>query len=230
MEEGVKEPHQEKKRASQIVFSVIGVLLCVIFIPVIILNLVMIVRSYTDQEHIPSVFGVSPVIVLSGSMSPTFETGDLILIQKTDPNTLKVNDVICYLEEESAVTHRIMEVQQQDGSTLYITQGDANNTEDATPVTPDKVQGKYMGIRLAGVGEFAMFLQSTQGMLIFIGGPILLFVLWDVLRRVISNRKRSGEKKQLQSEREQLEQELERLRAQVGGDGSGPPSGPADGA
>ncbi len=225
-----------KKKSSplQTVFNVLGVLLCVIFIPIIILNVVMIVRSYTDPDHIPSVFGYSPVIVLSGSMSPAFETGDMILLQKTDPYTLKVNDVICYMEEESAVTHRIMEVQQQDGAPMYVTRGDANNVEDTTPVLPEQVQGKYTGIRIAGAGDFAMFLQSTPGMLIFIGGPVLLFILWDVVRRVISNRQTKKEQKLLrqessskQQEMEEMEKELQRLRAQVG-EKVPPEDGPQD--
>ncbi len=235
MGEGVKEPQKKRNGPLQTVLNVFGVVLCVLFIPIIILNVVMIVRSYTDPEHIPSVFGVSPVVVLSGSMSPAFEAGDMIFIQKTDPYTLKVNDVICYLEEESAVTHRIMEVQQQDGSPLYITQGDANNTEDATPVSPQQVQGKYTGVKIAGAGEFAMFLQSTPGMLLFIGGPILLFILWDVFRRMAAGKENRRERKKLQEESsskqqemEAMEKELERLRAQVNGSEPPPPQDSPD--
>ncbi len=219
MEEDVKIPQTEEKQkntALQTVLNVLGVVLCVVFIPIIVLNVIMIVRSYTQPDKIPSVFGYAPVIVLSGSMSPAFEEGDMIVIQSVDPNTLKVNDVICYMEEESAVTHRIIEIQQQDGETLYITQGDANNVEDAVPVAAGQVQGKYTGIRLEGWGNFAIYLQSTPGMLIFIGGPILLFILWDLLRRMVQSRKTKGQK-------QALEEELERLRAQVGGqDQNGP--------
>lgn len=224
MGEGAKEPQARKGGALQTIFNIFGILLCVIFVPIIILNVVMIVRSYTDPDNIPSVFGYSPVIVLSGSMSPAFETGDMIIIQKTDPYTLKVNDVICYMEEESAVTHRIMEVQQEDGRVFYITQGDANNTEDATPVMPEQIQGKYTGTKITGAGNFAIFLQSTPGMLIFIGGPVLLFVLWDLIRRIIMNRHTTKEKQKLQAESvdkqqelEEMERELQRLRAQVNG-------------
>ncbi len=225
----MREPQKKQNGPLRTFLNVLGVVLCVLFIPIIILNVVMIVRSYTDPEHIPSVFGVSPVVVLSGSMSPAFEAGDMIFIQKTDPYTLKVNDVICYLEEESAVTHRIMEIQQQDGSLLYITQGDANNTEDATPVSPEQVQGKYTGARIAGAGEFAMFLQSTPGMLLFIGGPVLLFILWDVFRRMAAGKENRRERKKLQEESsskqqemEAMEKELERLRAQVNGNEAPP--------
>lgn len=229
----------EKKQGGvlQTVLNIFGIILCALFIPVIILNMVMIVRSYTDPDHIPSVFGFSPVIVLSGSMYPEFDTGDMIFIQAIDPDTLQVGDVICFLEEETAVTHRIMEIQQEDGQTLYITQGDANNTEDALPVSQNQVQGKYTGHYIAGAGNFAMFLQSPTGMIVCIGGPVLLFLLWELLRRVVSGRQDDKEKRRLQAEsssREQemaaMEEELRRLRAQVtpGGDGTGPAPNPED--
>ena len=206
--------------ALQTVLNIFGVILCVIFIPIIIINVVMIVRSYTDPDHIPSVFGYSPVIVLSGSMSPEFETGEMIIIKKVDPATLKVHDVICFMEEETAVTHRIMEVQQQDGATLYITQGDANSAEDATPVSAEQIQGKYIGVHFPRLGDFAIWLQSTPGMLLFVGGPVVLFLLWDVVRRMVQSRQSKKENEKLQAEsssREQemaaMEEELRRLRA-----------------
>lgn len=218
-EERAREPGK-KGGPLQVLLNILGVALCVIFIPIIILNVVMIVRSYTSPDAIPSVFGYSPVIVLSGSMSPAFEAGDMILLQKADPATLQVGDVVCYMEEESAVTHRIVEIQEADGQPLFVTKGDANNAEDLVPVTAGQIQGKYTGIALSGAGEFAMFLQSTPGMLIFIGGPILLILLWDVLRRMISSRKdrreREEESSAQQRERQAMEEELARLRAQVG--------------
>lgn len=216
MREGENQPVAEKGGVKQAILNVFGVILCVLFIPIIILNVVMIVRSYTNTDSIPSVFGYSPVIVLSGSMSPEFEAGDMILIKKAEPETLQVGDVICFLEEETAVTHRIIAIENEDGADYYITQGDANNTEDASPVTPQQVQGKYTGVYFTGLGDFAIFLQSTPGMLIFIGGPIALFVLWDLIRKTIFGKKAKKENEGKQQELAAMEQELARLRAQVG--------------
>lgn len=215
---------KSKRGLLQAVWNVLGVVLCVLFIPIIILNVIMIVRSYTDPDHIPFALGYSPVIVLSGSMSPTFEAGDMILLRKVDTDELKVGDVICFTEEETVVTHRIMEIQatEDDGTPVYITKGDANNVEDLVPIFPEQVQGIYTGTRLPGVGNFAYFLQTPQGMLIFIGGPILLLVLWDVFRRMVQGKKAGKEAQRLRAESagrrqelEAMEQELERLRAQV---------------
>ena len=210
MEETAKNS-QKKGGAAHLVANIIGAVLCIIFIPVIILNLILIVRSYTEPDKLPMVFGVSPVIVMSGSMYPAFDAGDMIFLQKTDPNTLQVGDVICYYAEgdkEAAVTHRIVEIQQQKGQQAFITQGDANNTEDRIAVTSDMVQGKYMGFHIPGLGQVAIFLQSPAGMVVCIICPLLLLLLWDVVRRMLFSRKKAGTAKA-------MEEELERLRAQV---------------
>ena len=64
-----------------------------------------------------------------------------------------------------------------------VTQGDANNTADQQAVTADQIQGIWKGIRIGGLGDFVMFMQSTTGMILFIICPLLLFILWDIWRR-----------------------------------------------
>lgn len=215
--EETRKKAREKKGVLHTVTNVIGIVLCVIFIPLIIFNMVIIVKSYTNPDKLPTVFGVSPVIVLSGSMWPEFNAGDMILIKETDPAALKEGDVICYFADgpESAVTHRIVEIQEQEGQRVFVTRGDANNTEDTIVVTPDMVQGKYMDIYIAGLGNVAVFLQSTSGMLLCILTPLGLFVLWDVIRRLIFSKKEKKEAAAAQAQTQSMEEELQRLRAQL---------------
>ncbi len=106
--------------------------------------MIFIVKSYTDKDGIPSVLGFKPIIVLSGSMSPAFETGSMIFVRETDTTKLKVGDIICYMSGESAVTHRITEVVNKGGEISYITKGDANNAPDRIPVNPEAVEGVYL--------------------------------------------------------------------------------------
>ncbi len=197
----------------------IGIVLCIIFIPIIIINLALIVGTYTDSEHIPGIAGYSPVICLSGSMEDTFFTGDMIVIKDVkDPAALDVGEVICYLTGEGvAVTHRIVQVSDAEGQVRYITKGDANNTADQLAVSPDQIEGVYTGIRIPKLGSFAMFMQTTTGMLIFIVLPLLLLAGWYVLRRGIDakrERERTAELEQRLSELEKGEQSKEQPEGQ----------------
>lgn len=174
---------QEKKHKISI-SGIVGGILCVIFIPLILINLILIAGSYIHPDELPGIFGIKPAVVLSGSMEPEIRTGDLIFIRNTDISSLKEGDVICYLSSGKAVTHRIESITAgEDGKARYITRGDANNAQDRLPVEADQIQGIWNGARIGGLGNFILFMQTPIGMVLFILCPLLLFILWDVWRR-----------------------------------------------
>lgn len=189
---------------------------CVMLGLLLVGNLIIIVKGTLQPEKPPSVLGITPLVVLSGSMSGTIEAGDLIFVSPAAPETLAVGDVIAYLSDGAVVTHRIIAVEAgEDGALRFTTKGDANNTADQAPVTADQLVGVYRG-RLPGAGDFALFLRSPLGMLLFIGVPVMAFILYDILRRrrdAIRERRRARE----------LEAELNRLRAMNGADAAPPP-------
>ena len=193
--------------------AVIALVLCIIFGLMLICNLTIIIKGTVAPERPPSVFGVTPMVVLSGSMSGEaedhIEIGDLIFVGKADADELETGDVISFMDGDVFVTHRIIEIQTgEEGGLEFITKGDANNSPDIRPVPEDKLVGKYM-FRIAKVGDFALFLQTPMGMVLFIALPLLAFIIYDVLRRrhyATKESKRTSE----------LEAELERLRALAG--------------
>lgn len=166
----------------------------------------MIVKTYTDPSHIPGVFGIKPVIVLSGSMSPAFESKSLIFIKETDSAELKKGDIICYITGKTAVTHRIDEIKTENGELKFIMKGDANNVTDKLAVSPNQIEGKYIG-HIPKLGGFAIFMQSTTGMLLFIVLPVILYLLWDIVTRSKESRKEKNRTKELESQLEKLKKE-----------------------
>ena len=187
--------------------TVINILLCIILLPVIFINVTVIINSYLHPNDIPGIFGIKPVAVLSGSMEDTFMTGDLIFIKETDPTTLKKGDVICYLVSDQAITHRIVDVTKENGNPVYTTKGDANNSIDQNTVKPEQIQGIWSGIRWSRMGDFIVFLSSTTGMIIFILCPILLLIIFDVIKRWKSDKDQKNRTAQLEAELEALRSE-----------------------
>lgn len=188
------------KSVFRTIASILGILVCIICIPVIIVNIIIIVNAYIEPEHIPNAFGYKPMICMSGSMSPVFDPGDLVIAKEVDTSTLKTNDIICYLVDGVAVTHRIIEVVDNGNSVSYITKGDANNAPDAEAVTQDMVEGIYNGTHIARLGEFALFMQSTTGMLLFVICPLLLLVVYNVVRQSITSREEKRRAMELERE------------------------------
>jgi signal peptidase I len=69
------------------------------------------------------------LVVTSGSMSPTFEAGDLIMIVKVDPEKVKVGDIVTFqTRDKEILTHRVVEI-KPDGE--IVTKGDANEEVDS---------------------------------------------------------------------------------------------------
>lgn len=190
--------------------TIAAFILCIVLSIMLICNITIIIKGTVNSERPPSIFGVTPMVVLSGSMSGTqeghIEVGDLIFSKSVEPDNLKEGDVITYLNSGAAVTHRITAIETDEtGNLLFTTKGDANNTEDTLPVTEEQLVGVYAG-RLPKVGDFALFLKEPEGMLLFIGVPLIAFIIYDIVRRQKSaalERKRTQE----------LEEEIARLRA-----------------
>ncbi len=92
------------------------------------------------------IFKYQPVAVLSGSMSPTFNRGDAVVIQKltkAEKNELKEGDIIQFTSGSKFVVHRIVKIGNDEyGNKTFTTKGDHNNGNDTYPVGIDQVVGK----------------------------------------------------------------------------------------
>ena len=205
-----------KKNAGSVILTVVGTVLCAVFSFLLVCNVIIIVKGTLRPETPPTVLGVAPMVVLSGSMSGTaedhIEVGDLIFTTTPDLDSLQVGDVVAFMDDDVVVTHRIVDITaDKSGKKQFVTKGDANNTEDPA-IYPESVIGVYRG-RIPKLGDFALFLQKTLGMAVFIGVPVCAFVIGDVIRR----------RKQAQHSDEEtarLREELERLKA--AGSGAAP--------
>lgn len=87
-------------------------------------------------------FPLHPAAVYSGSMRPAMDVGDVVIIAKVTPDTIKPGDVVQFREGNYTVIHRVIEVVEIEGSKFFITKGDANNKPDTNPVIPGNVVGK----------------------------------------------------------------------------------------
>lgn len=199
------------KRKNGIIGRIISIALLIIFIPLIVVNIILIANAYINPDHLPGAFGYKPMIVYSGSMEPEFAAGDLILISQTGAAEVKQGDVICFLTEgHTAVTHRVTKVKEFNDKKIYVTKGDANNTEDTERVEAAQIEGVYTGIHIAKLGNLLMFMQTTTGMILFIICPLILYILYDVVRHMM-------DRKEEQEHTAMLEAELEALRTEKQG-------------
>lgn len=90
-------------------------------------------------------FPVRPSLIGSGSMTPFLKVGDVVIVAKTPVNNIKIGDIIEYHStEKTDIVHRVVEIQQSNGTLQFITKGDANNAADENPVLAENVVGKVV--------------------------------------------------------------------------------------
>ena len=192
--------------------TLIGILFCAILIPIFISNLILIIKGYANPGEIPGYGKTKPLIVLTDSMEPYINSGDLILIKEIDFQDVEKDFVISFFESAkqrtTTVTHRVVKINYDENGkkVSFITKGDANNIEDSDEVTEDMFIGVYKS-RIPLLGDIAIFLKSTPGLIVAIFVPLGLLVGYDVIRRKLYDKKN-------EEDTNELLKELELLRAE----------------
>lgn len=212
--------NQEQQNSKKLkVPTILGIIFCLILIPILISNLVLIIKGYANPGEIPGYGKTKPLIVLTDSMEPTIHSGDLILIREIDFDDVEEGDIISYFESETqrttTVTHRVIEIiYDEDGNKLeFVTQGDANNIEDSDHVTRGKLIGVYK-TRIPILGSVAIFLKSTPGLIVAILVPLGLLLGYDVIRRKLYDKKNEEDTNELLKELELLRAEKAKAQAE----------------
>jgi len=126
--------------------------------------------------------GLTPYVVLSGSMEPTYHVGSLIYVRSVDHKELASGDPITYMiNQDTVVTHRIIEVlesKDEPETIRYITKGDANSAADGSPVHYKNVIGRPV-FSIPYLGYVSNFIQNPPGTYIAIAlGAVLILLVF----------------------------------------------------
>lgn len=122
------------------------------------MNLYLGINKAVTHAPVPKVFGLSPLIVLSGSMEPAIYAGDVVVIREQAADKYKTGDVVTYLDGATAFTHRII----SEGNGVFTLKGDNNNVADEF-VAAGKFEGKVV-LRIPKIGMAMVLVKKPAGM------------------------------------------------------------------
>jgi signal peptidase len=167
----------------------------------------MIARSYMDADNVPQIGGYVPLIVLTDSMYPGIASGDMVICHTADASEVAVGDVIAFYDPsgngQTIVTHRVIEITSEDGETAFRTQGDANNAADANLVPATNLVGVYK-IVIPHLGNIALFMQTSTGIIVCVVIPLFLIVSYDIVRNKKEEKKNAETTEALLAELDEL--------------------------
>ncbi|WP_166134751.1 signal peptidase I [Nocardioides ochotonae] len=126
---------------------------------------------------VPLVTHSVPLTVLTGSMAPVHDPGDIVVVRPAPAGDLRVGDVITFETAEAErrlITHRI-EATGVDaaGEPTFVTRGDANQVSDAEPVPAAQVRGRVW-YAVPWVGHASAALGTHRDQVLVGAGLVLL--------------------------------------------------------
>jgi signal peptidase len=154
---------------------------------------------------VPALFGLHRYVIVSGSMTGTYDRGSLVLDDVVPVASLRVGDVITYRPPPDAgvdhlVTHRIAAIQHdRNGRIAFRTKGDANPIADPWTFTlPNRGQARvragipYVGFALAALSDrhVRLFVIALPAALIALASFV---ALWRRLGEEAARRPAGGE-------------------------------------
>ena len=132
------------------------------------------------------------VVVISESMVPNINVGDLLFVKGEDGVNINVDDVIVYDARDlwfnppnEPIVHRVINKHNISGVWHFETQGDANPTPDPALVPEDHVYGVVVG-GIPYIGYVKIFLVDSGlliPILIVVSALLVVSILYDLFKK-----------------------------------------------
>jgi len=136
----------------------------------ILANITYIMIILYSTVCIPMILGYHPVVVLSGSMEPTYKIGSIIYYKKVVEQKLKKGDVITFDINNKTVSHRINNIDNE----LIETKGDANKVPDINKIRYENVRGKVGKLSIPYVGYYIKMVNDNLTIVVIVAVIILI--------------------------------------------------------
>ena len=101
--------------------TIMRILVYLLLFPLLIYNISLIFQALINPNKTPSFLGIKTFVIVSGSMQPEFDIGDVVVVKEVAENELQSGDVISYREGQSIITHRIIGIENVDNKKLFKT-------------------------------------------------------------------------------------------------------------
>jgi signal peptidase len=139
---------------------------------VILLIILLFAATYGSVEVLRlALHTESPLMVVSsGSMIPTLNVGDIIIVRGIDPQAVTVGMIIIFhspYEYDMPIVHRVVAVDNQGSTVSFETKGDNNPGPDGWRVPAQNLMGVFVA-KIPYVGLLSLELRGPLGITLII--------------------------------------------------------------
>lgn len=171
-----------KIKDNKIVNVCIKIIKAIVTLFIVFVASTIFIQRISDNKV--SLGGISIYTIITPSMVPKYNVGDMVFSKKVDTTKLKVGDDVVYMGKESdfagkIVTHQIIKIENINGITYYHTKGINNSVEDPR-ITGDQIMGKvFMKGKILSL--ISKIINNPYGFYFVIFIPLVILVSMEVM-------------------------------------------------
>lgn len=176
---------QEKAKNTNIIKKTSSIVSYLLFAVIIVIIATVLFQIITGRET--QVFGYRLYVVVTDSMTPELEVGDVILSKSIEPEDIKIDDVVTFIGVEGAqkgliITHKVVrEPYYEEGKGYILTQGVKQFSTVDPPVPLENVQAVMVRKMTLLSGLFRL-LRTPFGFILMIFMPLLLITIIQLVK------------------------------------------------
>lgn len=175
---------------------------------VLLILAVVILQRVTNNNA--SIGGIRIFNIVTESMMPEYKVGDILVSKSIEPSKIEIGDDLVYLGEKGSfqgktITHRVIEIEQQDGEYKFHTKGIANTEEDPI-VSESQVYGVI--IYKAHILSFiSKIINNLYGFYFLIFVPLTILIIVKIIKVRRENDEEEIEENTSENENENKKEE-----------------------
>ncbi|MGN0820004.1 MAG: hypothetical protein ACI4M6_06450 [Christensenellaceae bacterium] len=151
-----------------------------LMIPLIVINIILIIKIYVVKQEVPDVLGFYPLISLTDESSPRIKYGDFILCKKVSLNDFKEGDLVTHIANNDNSAMYVATIVSIEGDKALLRNPDGDETYE---LFIDDLIGTPWS-RTPILGYIIYFLSTIPGFLLFVVIPtIILTEIYLYVRR-----------------------------------------------
>lgn len=192
MEENKMLEKLKENKALKLIYNILYTLLVVL----VVLILITVVLQRVSNNTL-SLGGFRVFNIVSGSMLPKYEVGDVLISKTLEPSEIKQGDDVVYQGAEGdfsgkIVTHQVIEIEEENGNYKFHTKGLANTGEDPI-VKQEQVIGKVI-YKMQTLSYISRLVNNLYSFYFIIFIPLVLLIFLEIRKAVIDIRENKEDK------------------------------------
>lgn len=182
----------KRKKNTKIIKGILDVIIIIL-----LYNIILVFISCINKIDDISLFGYKAYMITTDSMTPAINAGDVIIVKKVQEEKLQAGDVITFKQKDKVITHRITNIDEQDGKKQYTTKGDNNNLEDNEKIEYANIEGK----NVLTIPKLGYVINMLENQIVFLLIVLILLILLFLKIKKDEKRENRREKKKIEQEK-----------------------------